>query len=151
MKTISADTWIMSLPRDWLEKGATETGGFYFESPDGEKGIYIASWNIADHDGGSAEEVAEFFKATDAKLLHKMEGYSWLTVEEQTSRAATSITMVVDSLAEAESYRIVGKTLVSLPIVVRASFQDYGCSDYAASQAFLAPLVESLQLQARQN
>lgn len=146
MDNISTDTWTISLPSDWLEKGSTEAGAHYFESPDGEKGIYISTWNVGNQGVGSANEVAKSFKATDARLLLNMEGYSWRTIKEQTTHTATSATVVVDNLAEAKSYRIVGKILASPPIVVRASFHDYGCSNYSASQAFLAPIIESLQL-----
>lgn len=47
MDTIRTDTWIISLPSDWIEKEA-EGGAIYFESTDGEKAIHIATWNLGE-------------------------------------------------------------------------------------------------------
>lgn len=78
------------------------------------------------------------------KSLNQMAGYSWQTIDEELLQHETSTISVVDSLAQEQSYRIVGKILCRPPVVVRASFHDYACSDYATSKAYLAPIIRSL-------
>lgn len=142
--TIRTDTWIFSLPSDWIEKGETEEGALKFESADGEKALYISTWNLGNTISSSSKEAAESFKATDLGSLRNMDDYSWQTIEEETTNSATATITVVDSLAEAKNYRIVGKILARPPIVVRASFHDYACTNYATSKAYLAPIIDSL-------
>jgi hypothetical protein len=148
MRTIRTDNWAISLPSDWVEEEKTESGELYFKSSDGEKAMYIATWNLAKGDHQSPTDVAESFKANDMRTLHNMEGYSWRTIEEKIVRSETSTITVIDNLAREQSYRIVTKILASPPIVVRATFHDYACSDYAASYAYYAPIIESLCLYA---
>jgi len=148
MDAIRTDTWIISLPSDWLERGTTEAGALYFESPDGEKAMYISTWNLGEGAHQSSKDVTESFRATDIRTLHSMEGYSWQTVDEGLVQYETSTISVVDSLAPEQSYRIIGKILAAPPVVVRASFHDYVCSDYAASKAYFAPIIESLRFYA---
>jgi hypothetical protein len=143
-QTMRTDTWVLSLPSDWLEKEITEEGSLNFESADGEKALYISTWNLGENITSSSKGVAESFKATDLSTLLDMDGYSWQIIEEETTHSATATIVVVDSLAEAKSYRIVGKILVRLPVVVRASFHDYACSNYAASKASFTSIIESL-------
>ncbi|MDR2624883.1 MAG: hypothetical protein LBC37_00955 [Zoogloeaceae bacterium] len=149
MDTIHTDTWILSLPEDWTENeplGAMDAGVLYFESLDGEKGMYISVWNLGEGSHPSAKDVADSFKATEIETLHEMEGYSWQIMEERLAQHETSATTVIDCFAPEQNYRIAGKILAAPPIVVRASFHDYACSDYAASKAYFAPIIESLCL-----
>jgi hypothetical protein len=143
MDTIRTDTWVISLPNDWEEKGTTEAGALYFESPDGEKAMYISTWNLEGNTELS-QDVANSFKAIDIESLYKMEGYSWQIVGESIVHHETSTILVVDSLAQEQSYRIVSKILSAPPVVVRATFHDYGCSNYATSKTYFSPIIESL-------
>lgn len=143
--TIRTDTWIISIPNDWIEKGQTDEGALYFEASDGSKGIYVTTWHIAEADTRTSEQVAESFKAIDLRSLQDMEGYSWRTVAEEAEHLPGSTVVTTDSLAEAKCYRIVGKTLARPPVVVRATFHDYDCSQYRESLAWFAPIIQSLQ------
>ena len=145
MDTIRTDTWIISLPSDWVEKGTTDAGALYFESSNGEKAMYITTWNLGEGSNQS-RDVADSFKATDIKTLHNMEGYTWQTVDEEFLQHESSSITVVDSFAPEKHYRIVGKILADPPVVVRATFHDYACSDYAVSRAYFAPIIKSLCL-----
>lgn len=142
--TIRTDTWTISVPSDWLDKGQTESGALYYESSDGAKAMYISTWNLGDNASRAPKEVAESFKAADLKSLREMKGYSWNTVEDQTTHSENSTVVIVDSLAEANSYRIAGKILSRPPVVVRASFHDYACENYETSRAYFALIIESL-------
>ncbi len=143
--TIRTDTWAISIPGDWIEKGQTDEGALYFESSDGSMGIYISAWHFNEEPPRSSQDLAESFKAIDLKYLHNMDGYSWRTVAEETENLRDSTVTVTDSLADAKSYRIVGKILARSPVVVRASFHDYDCTHYGESQACFAPIIQSLQ------
>ena len=143
--TIHTDAWIISMPHDWIEKGQTEEGALYFEASDGSKGIYITTWHLAETDTRTSEQIAESFKAIDLRSLQDMDGYSWRTVAEVAEHLPNSIAVITDSLAEAKCYRLVGKILARPPVVVRATFHDYDCSQYRESLAWFSPIIQSLQ------
>lgn len=144
--TIRTDTWIMSLPTDWTQRGGEENGSLYFEADDGTKGIYISTWHLAENDKRAAEEVAKAFRANDLKSLDNMDGYRWRIVDDMSDITQDACLSVTDCLAAENNYRVVGKILAAPPSVVRASFHDYACGDYAASKLSLSPLVDSLCL-----
>jgi hypothetical protein len=75
-----------------------------------------------------------------------MKGYSWRTVAESSANDETAAISLTDYVATENSYRIVIKILARPPIVVRASFHDYQCDDYAVSSAYFAPLIDSVKL-----
>ncbi|MDR3157919.1 MAG: hypothetical protein LBU11_02685 [Zoogloeaceae bacterium] len=90
------DTWRLSIPDDWAEKeplGAMEEGVLYFESSDGEKAMYIFTWNLGEGGHPSARDVADSFKATEIETLHNMEGYSWQIMDERLAQHETSVTV----------------------------------------------------------
>lgn len=147
MDTIRTDTWVISLPSDWTKK-ESEQGEICLESSDGEKAIFITTWNLGADSHQSSGEVAESFRAIDMRSLYKMDGYSWQTMDEEILQYETTTISVVDSFAREQNYRIVGKILSRLPVVVRASFHDYACLDYAASKTYLASIIDSFNLNA---
>jgi hypothetical protein len=113
MDTIQTDTWIVSLPTDWVERETTDGKSLHFESADGSKAIYISTWHLGNDESRSSREVAHAISAVDQESLRDMEGYSWKTVEEEALALETTTVTVVDSFAEANAYRIVGKVLAS--------------------------------------
>lgn len=141
---IPTDTWSLSLPSDWLEKEQTESGALYFESPEGDKAIYISTWNLGESAPPSSTEVATSFAETERQSLLDMEGYSWETLSDQTQESDGIAVVLVDSLAKDNCYRIASKILAHLPLIVRASFHDYACEDYDLSKNYFSPVIESL-------
>ena len=79
---IRTSTWSLSLPTDWVEKRETESGALYFESSDGEKAIYISTWNLGENAPSSSVEAASSFADTERKALFNMEGHSWQVLVE---------------------------------------------------------------------
>lgn len=144
--TISTDTWIMSLPSDWEQRDASGSSSLYFEAADGTKGMYISTWKLREDDARMAEQVAKVFRANDLKSLDNMGGYRWRIVSDMTDVTPDACISLTDCMAEDNNYRVVGKILAAPPFVVRASFHDYACTDYAASCTSFAPLIESLCL-----
>lgn len=144
--TIRTDTWIMSLPSDWVQREAGSSASLYFEAGDGSKGMYISTWSLREDDRRFPEEVAKVFRAHDLKSLDNMGGYEWRIIDDVGDVTSAACAMVTDCLAAENSYRVVGKILAAPPFVVRASFHDYACNDYAASKAYLSPVVDSLCL-----
>lgn len=149
--TIRTDTWIMSLPSDWVQRDAGASSSVYFEAGDGAKGMYISTWSLSADDMRSPEEVARVFRAHDLKSLDNMGGYEWRIVSDVDDITPDACGMVTDCLARENNYRVIGKILAAPPFVVRASFHDYACNDYAASKACLAPVVDSLCLMRPKN
>ena|SRR5437763_16610235 len=146
-RSVSTDTWVISLPGDWVEKESTEYGALNFESADGAKAMYITTWELPDGEGPRMpKELAESFKNKSVEALHDMEGYSWQLVDDVAGQTGATAVVLVDHLAEANGYRIVTKILARPPVVVRASFHDYLCEDYEISREFFAPVVHSLRL-----
>lgn len=145
-ETIRTDTWTLSLPKGWIEKGQTAEGAHYFESADESKGIYISTWQVEEKDPRNARNVAEAFKAADLRSLQGMEGYAWRTVADNTETFPDSTVTVTDWLDEAKLYRMVGKVIARPPMVIRANFHDYECVNYDVSKAYFAPIIEALRL-----
>jgi hypothetical protein len=75
-----------------------------------------------------------------------MDGYSGMTITDETVQAGESAVVLMDSLAKEKNYRIAGKIVASMPIVVRAAFHDYACVDHEASVEYFAPIIASLRI-----
>ncbi len=143
--TIRTDTWRISIPHDWIENGQSDEGALYFEASDGRKGIYITTWHVAETDARTSEQIADSFKPIDLRSLLDLERYSWRTVAEYAEHPIRSIAVTTDFFAEAKCYRLVGRILARSPVVVRATFHDYDCSQYSESLAWFSPIIQSLQ------
>ncbi len=143
--TIRTDIWQMSLPTDWEERKTTDGKSLYFECKDGTKGLYIATWSLAGDDRRTAEEVAGSFKAADLRALDAMDGYAWEIVNQVNRANGQACVAITDCLAVEKCYRAVGKILAAPPLVVKASFHDYACTDYRMSCDYFAPLIDSLR------
>jgi hypothetical protein len=146
---VRTDNWVLRLPADWapVDDGGQ---GFHFESGDGNKVLYIATHIIPPDYPSSVEELAEWFVAKDLETLDGMDGYAWLTMKRAIEPAPGSCAALLDRYAQAQDSRFMGKILSRPGQVVRASFQDHLCDGYAASQAYFAPILASLQLVAPQ-
>ncbi|MES2016193.1 MAG: hypothetical protein V4484_06815 [Pseudomonadota bacterium] len=136
--------WVLRLPGDWAAVD-DQVQGFQFESADNSKGLFIATHSIGAAHPSSVEDLAAWFLAADAATLADMRDYAWKSLQ-RTVQAADGCCMALhDSLAPAQDYRVIAKILARPGQVVRASFHDYDCRDYAASQAYFAPILGSLQ------
>jgi hypothetical protein len=142
--TIRTQTWAISIPTDWMEGRESKNGEWYFESQDGEKGLYIATWHLGDKETSNSAEVAESFKRVDLKTLREMADYSWSIIADRIEEIDGVSVATTDAFDQANSYRIVGKILSRPPVVVRASFHDYRCEDYAVSASYFGPIIGSL-------
>ena len=143
--TIRTDIWQMNLPDDWEERKTADGKSLYFESKDGTKGMYIATWSLASDDRRTAEEVAGSFKAADLRALDAMDGYAWQIVNQVNRAYGPACVAITDCLASEKRYRAVGKILSAPPIVVKASFHDYACTDYQASRDYFVAVIDSLR------
>jgi hypothetical protein len=148
--TIHTDIWQMSLPADWEERKTTDGKSVYFESRDGTKGLYVATWSLAGDDRRTAEEVAGSFKAADLRALDAMDGYAWQIVNQVNRANGPACVAITDCLATEKCYRSVGKILAAPPLVVKASFHDYACTDYQLSVDYFAPVIDSLRFFVRE-
>jgi hypothetical protein len=147
MPIVTSDAWTVSLPDDWEQKETTESGSLCFECADGSKGLFVTTWDLGTEVGKPPTEVATAFQRMSAVALDNMDGYTWKVVDERTIASdRTSAILVSDHVAPANSYRIVTKILARPPLVIRASFHDYLCDDYAASLGYFTPILESLVL-----
>lgn len=141
---IRTETWTILIPSDWVEGENTSSKAHYFESGDGEKAVYIATWNLGQQPRALATDVAESFLQTDLRSMKTMDGYAWQHLDRSVSVTGTIAIAVADNYAAAQSYRIACKILARPPVVVRASFHDYACHDLPASQRFFRPIMDSL-------
>lgn len=141
--TLSTGTWRIRLPSDWAEKEQRSDGQIYLEATDGTKGVYLATWNLGSNPKSVNEEL-ETFRRIELRSLHAMEGRSWRVIDEWKSDGPPFAVLGLDALDEPRSYRIICQLLCDLPLIVRASFHDYDCSDYDASRHFFRPIIDSL-------
>jgi hypothetical protein len=142
---IRTPTWQIRLPEDWHEQQQGESGETYFESADGTKGLYIATWNIPASPDGDSRTVAQAFRRAEIASLKRMEGYEWELLLDEFMAVESLVMTICDAWARARSYRITSKVLADVPVVVRAAFHDYQCDDLEESQRYFAPLIHSLQ------
>jgi hypothetical protein len=145
MSTIQTETWIITLPDDWEEEEPCD-GQLYFESEDGTKGLYIATWNLGGDEPYTPEQAATDFRTTELNCLHSMDGYSWEILEDNLHNHAKGTDISIDSLDAAKNYRIFIKILSRPPIVVCAAFHDYLCENIFESKKALNPFIESLKI-----
>ena len=59
------------MPEDWQERGQSESGEIYFESEDGTKGVYIATWNIPASQDNDSRTVAQSFRRAEVTSLKR--------------------------------------------------------------------------------
>lgn len=145
-----SESWEIRLPADWVEKGDTGSGELYFESADGTKGVYIATWFVPKQGEVTAADVAQTFRKAEHAWLLNMRGYAWEVLADESMPAGDGTISLTDSWAREQSYRIASKLLANIPIVVRGAFHDYLCDDFEASQAYFAPMIESLRATPRE-
>ncbi|HVZ45369.1 MAG TPA: hypothetical protein VHA82_16275 [Ramlibacter sp.] len=139
-------SWQLRLPADWADRTETASEEVYFESADGTKGVYIATWNIpmgAEHDG---KQAAKSFRRAEQASLRRMQGYSWDLLQDESITLGATTVAISDAFARGQAYRIASKVIAHVPLVVRAAFHDYQCDDLAASQRYFADIIESLRL-----
>ena len=142
---IHTPTWQIRLAEDWREGEQGESGEVYYESGDGTKGLYIATWNIPASAGGDSRTVAQTFRRMEIASLKRMEGYAWELLLDEFIAMETLVITVCDAWAKEKAYRIASKVLADAPVVVRAAFHDYECIDLEESQRYFAPIIHSLQ------
>ena len=142
---VTTPTWQIRMPEDWVEQTTSESGEVYFESGDGSKGLYIATWNIPASDGNDSRTVAQSFRRAEVSSLKRMPGYSWELLLDEFILMETAFVTICDAWARARSYRIASKVLADVPVLVRAAFHDYQCDDLEESQLYFAPIIHSLQ------
>src|SRR4051812_43263804 len=103
---IHTATWRIRMPEDWHEENRGEAGEIYYESGDGTKGLYIATWNIPVSDGSDSRAVAQSFRSMELASLKRMEGYEWELLLDEFIEIESRVTTLCDSWAKARSYRI---------------------------------------------
>ena len=113
----------------------------YFESADARFGLYIATWDIQQHDL-DADEVVQDFMQSSMQTLDDMPDHRWTHAPHLTGPGQA----LVDSLASERTYRVITRLIAQPPLVLRAAFHDYAFESVAASNEALAPLLESVAL-----
>ena len=141
---ISTGQWTIMLPDDWRQKpGESPTGrAFYFEAADESKGAYISTWGRKDP-ATSVDELAAY-REGEVGRLHDMPDHRWeILVQGEKEQDGIALSFA-DCLERGREYRIVCLGLTRFPWLVRVSLHDYACSDYAASQEWFQPIINSL-------
>lgn len=146
MSTIQTDTWTISLPDDWEEDQSSNNDQLYFESSDGTKGLYIATWNLGGKELYTPEHAAADFRKTEINALHSMKGYSWEIMEDQLINHINGTAVTIDSFDTHNSYRIFIKILSRPPIVVSVTIHDYLCENILESRMAVSSIIKSLRI-----
>ena len=141
---IQTPTWQIRLPEDWHEQPHGEVDEVYFESADGTKGLYIATWRVPAGEGNDSRTVAQSFRRAEVTSLKRMPGYSWELLLDEFIAVDSMVMTICDAWAQAQAYRIASKVIADVPVVVRAAFHDYQCADLEESQRYFAPIIHSL-------
>jgi len=145
--TITTETWRVCLPEEWVEKESSAEGSHYFESPDGEQGFYISCWQFdPEKYEFSNSKAAEHVRKIERKSFLEMEGNDWKIMMEKTIQGVDFESSVVDAYEEQKLYRIACKVIASLPWVVRSSFHDYYCQNWAKSCERFQTIIDSIEI-----
>lgn len=145
--TLSTETWSLRLPDDWQEKESSRDGQLYFESPDGARGLYIATWSFAPEKHGNSNSVAvEHVHAIEKRSFDEMEGYTWRVMSDEKFSDGGVEIAIMDYYAQENSYRIACKIIASLPWIVRSTLHDYDCQDWAASREEYREVLFSIEM-----
>lgn len=145
LNEIRTANWVLRLPADWSGT-RDQQGGFHFESGDGNKALFIATHIVGPEQAGSLEQLAEWFAAAEMATLNQMAGYAWVDHGRSCESGQGVSVALFDSVAPAQQFRVVGKILARAGQVVRACFHDYQCRSHAASEAYFAPILATLEL-----
>ncbi|HRO27348.1 MAG TPA: hypothetical protein PK743_10150 [Luteimonas sp.] len=140
---ITTDNWTVAFPSDWVDQ-AQEDGTLYFESPEGDKGFYIALWNMSESENRSPIELVRAFQKTELSSFFP-EDEDW-EVLQQTVLDQHPALGYWEGFSNERNYRISGKQLAARNLVLRATFHDYDCTNTQASAEYFAPIVDSLEL-----
>ncbi|QOW25459.1 hypothetical protein [Lysobacter sp. H23M47] len=140
----TTDHWTVAFPGDWIDK-SEGSEALYFESPHGDKGLYISLWLMSDQELRGSRELVETFQTTEiASFLPKSE--NWELLNRSISDSESPVIGFWEGINHERSYRVSGKQLAAAKFVLRATFHDYDCSDRVASAESFAPIIDSLQL-----
>jgi len=145
LNEIRTANWVLRLPADWTGT-RDQQRGFHFESGDGNKALFIATHIVGPEQAGSLEQLAEWFAAAEVATLNQMAGYAWVHQGRRCESGQGASVALFDSVAPAQHFRVVGKMLARPGQVVRACFHDYLCHSHAASDAYFAPILATLEL-----
>ena len=145
--TFSTETWRVNLPIDWMKKDSSRNGQLYFESADGTMGFYIATWKFKPEDhGGSNLQAVKDVAAAERKGFENMEESEWTILLDDVNNSETQAISVLDYYDTEKNYRIVCKSIASLPYVVRSSFHDFLCNDLSNSQILSEEILGSFEI-----
>jgi len=147
-ETLGVGNWMIRVPKDWVVSDESTAGVLHVESGNGAKALSVSSWNLGDGVTRSGAEIAASFKQAELKSLGEMAGYTWRLMAEESLQAGDTSIFFTDNWDAANGYRIAGIVMARPPLVVRATFHDYACTDYAASARYFAPIIDSLELRA---
>lgn len=146
LNEIRTANWVLRLPADWRAQHDQhdQRQGFHFASGDASKALFIVTHVVGPEHPLSLPALAEWFVGAEMATLAAMQGYLWRTCARSVEGTPTLCVGLLDSVAPDQHCRIIGKILVRARQVVRASFHDYHCHNYAASQAYFAPILAAL-------
>ncbi|QIF02006.1 hypothetical protein [Roseimicrobium sp. ORNL1] len=144
--TIGTDQWQILLPGDWAYKppegDRDRPAPFYFESADGTKAAYLSVFDRTDPDIPALTALATW-RDHEITNLHAMADHQWEILEEWAHEEDGTAISGSDCLARAHGYRILCLRMTRHSWLVRASLHDYECTDYATSQQYFQPIVDS--------
>jgi len=140
---IQTDTWTMNIPTDWTPKPQGD-GTPYFESEDGEIGLYVGTWRLDEGSPDSSRNAVDAYYETSAETLREMKGYDWRVVSKQPYQGNNGSELIVDHVSSGQNYRIVMKFIARQNVIVRAAFHHYYYESYEESKQVLKPVIASL-------
>ncbi len=140
----TTEHWSVSFPSEWVDR--TEGNDtLYFESPQGEKGIYVTLWRMSEQEPRTPIELVKCFQSTELEsFFPECEG--WVVLNRVIDQEGALVQGFWDGINQERCYRISGKQLAAGRFVLRATFHDYDCADLSASAKAFEPIIASLQL-----
>lgn len=143
LQNVSTASWEVELPADWTEKPGIPSGPVYFESADATKGMYVANW--LNDDWKTPKAAAEIVRKANEAEFFAQAGSSWRLVDEHASHIDGRSIVVTDYVDDASKTRIVAKLIARPGSVISATFHDYACESYEASQKSFQPIINSMR------
>ncbi len=139
----ASSSWKVKIPMNWHPGDAPNKEQWYFESPDGTKGIYISSFDTGTTSELGMVRVLENARDVQQNSFKVMKGYNFQTSSSSIEKMAMKQMFTQDDYDAVNKYRIIEKVIVAPNIEIRVSIHDYWSETASSSDVLLLPILGS--------
>ncbi|WP_139202791.1 hypothetical protein [Pseudoxanthomonas sp. GM95] len=140
----TTEHWTISFPSDWIDRSESDEAP-YFESPQGDKGLYVKLWRMSDQEHLDSRTLVQHFQEVEFQSFFSPKD-AWELIHRTTEGDESSASGLWEGINGENKYWICGKQIAAGNYVLRATFHDYYSADASASREFFSIVMDSLAL-----